>query len=181
MTGVKMKGGEKLKALLQDIAQKVDHVPTLRVGFLENATYPNGMPVAAVAAIQEFGAPRAGIPPRPFFRNMIADKEAEWPKAIGQLIKDNNYDIDRAFDLAGFAIEGQLRQSIIDTNEPPLSPVTLMIRKMKTEGATITKSSLAIARARLASGESVSGVPTKPLVETGHMLNSVDHQVVKKA
>jgi len=170
-------GGDKLKAALEAIARKVDKPATLRVGFLEKATYPDGKPVAMIAAIQEYGAPRAGIPPRPFFRTMIAQKSGEWPKAIADLLEANDYDIEKVLQIAGAAIAGQLRQSIIDTNEPPLSQVTLMIRKMKSEGAVITKASLAIARARLASGESVGGVPTKPLVETGHLLNSVDFEV----
>ena len=73
-------GGQKLDAALREMASKVAVPATLRVGFLENAKYPDGTPVAMVAAIQDYGAPGAGIPPRPFFRNMIADKQREWPK-----------------------------------------------------------------------------------------------------
>jgi hypothetical protein len=174
---IDIKGGEKLAAALGEIAQKLGKSATLRVGFLENATYPDGTPVAMVAAIQEFGAPRAGIPPRPFFRTMVANKSPEWGKAIGDLLPAADYDADKVLNQAGAAIAGQLRQSIVDTNTPPLSPVTLMLRKMKSEGMTITKSSLRIARARLASGESVGGVSTKPLVETGHLLQSVDYEI----
>jgi hypothetical protein len=101
-----------------------------------------------IAAIQEFGAPKAGIPPRPFFRNMIADKQGEWPSAIAGLLKDNDYDAARALDIAGFAIAGQLKQSIIDTNAPPLSPVTIAKKGF-----------------------------SKPLIDTAHMINSIDHEV----
>lgn len=177
-----IKGGDKLRAYLQSMKSKlVDKGNlTLRVGFLSKATYPDGKPVAMIAAIQEYGAPRAGIPPRPFFRNMIAAHENEWPKGFATQLKETNYDIEATFERAGQAIAGQLRQSIVDTNDPPLSQITLMIRKMKSEGATITKASLAVAAKRLAAGESVSGISTKPLVETGHLLNSVDHEVVSK-
>ncbi len=101
-----------------------------------------------IAAIQNYGAPRAGIPARPFFSNMIRDKKAEWPKGIAIQLRANGYDVPRTLDRVGHAIAGQLRESIIKTNSPPLAPSTIR-RK----------------------GHS------KPLVDTGHMLNSVDHEV----
>lgn len=146
---VSFTGGDKFAAELRRIAESVGRGGVLSVGFLENATYPKtGMPVATIAAIQDFGAPAANIPPRPFFRNMIANKQGEWPSAIADLLRDNGMNVQQALDLAGFAIAGQLRQSIIDTNEPPLSPYT------------IRKKGFA-----------------KPLIETSHMINSVDHEV----
>jgi hypothetical protein len=144
----RMRGGERLEAALRDLAERIGVPATLRVGFLSNSTYPDGTPVAMVAAIQDFGAPRAGIPPRPFFRNMIKDKSPEWPKAIAGLLKDNGYDAEAALKLAGAAIAGQLRQSIRDTNSPPLAPATI-----RRKGSS------------------------KALIDSGHMLNSVDYEV----
>lgn len=145
-----MRGGENVRRYLEHVADRVSRPATLRVGFLENATYPDGKPVAMIAAIQEFGAPRANIPARPFFRNMIAKKSKEWPSAVAGLLAANDFDLEGALDQAGFAIAGQLRQSIQQTNAPPLAQSTID-RK----------------------GHS------KPLVDTGHMLNSVDHEVVR--
>ena len=144
-----LRGGRELQRKLRDLAQQVAIPAKLRVGFLANAKYPDGKPVAMIAAIQDFGAPGVGIPPRPFFRNMIAAKQREWPKAIAGLLRANDMDAAKALDFAGAAIAGQLRQSIIDTNAPPLKPAT-------------------IARKGFA----------KPLVDTGHMLNSIDHEIV---
>jgi hypothetical protein len=143
-----VQGGRKLERALQDLARKVSNGGTLRVGFLEGATYPDGKSVAMIASIQEYGAPAAGIPPRPFFRRMIAAKSGEWSAAIKQLLIDNDYDVRKALELAGIAIEGQLRQSIIDLVDPPLKPATI---------------------ARKGSA--------KPLIDTGHMLRSVDHEL----
>lgn len=50
-----MTGGDKLEAKLREIAEKAGRANTVRVGFLEGATYPDGMPVAYVAAINEYG------------------------------------------------------------------------------------------------------------------------------
>lgn len=141
-------GGEKLEAALNAIAKRLKRGAVVKVGFLEKATYPDGTRVALVAAIQDFGAPSVGIPPRPFFRNMVADKKDEWPAAVEGLLKKTDYDVDQTLALMGEGIAGQLRQSIVDTNDPPLKPATI---------------------ARKGSA--------KPLVDTGNMLNSVDYEV----
>lgn len=143
-----IRGGDKLERALIEMARKVAVPATLRVGFLENAKYPDGTPVAMIAAIQNYGAPKVGIPPRPFFSNMVAEKSPEWPAAIAALLKANDLDAVKTLDQTGAAIEGQLRQSIVDTNEPPLAQST--IRRKGHD---------------------------KPLVATGHLLNSVDHEV----
>lgn len=148
MAEATLKGGDGVRRYLENISNQLGNRATLRVGFLEGATYPDGKPVAMIAAIQEFGAPAVGIPPRPFFRNMIATKQDEWGPALAGILQSNGYDLVAAFNQAGFAIAGQLRQSIVDTNEPALAPST-------------------IARKGHA----------KPLVDTGHMLNSIDHEV----
>jgi hypothetical protein len=147
-----LRGGDRFEKALAQISAMLRTSPTVaRVGFLENAKYPDGTPVAAIALIQDMGAPGAGIPPRPFFRNMIADKQGEWPAAIAGLLRANDYDAQRALGIAGAAIAGQLRQSIIDTNSPALAQ------------STIDRKGFA-----------------KPLVDTGHMLQSVDFEVVAK-
>ena len=79
---------------------------------------------------------------------LVAAKKGEWPGAIERLIVENNYDAAKTLGQIGEAIAGQLRQSIIDTNEPPLKPATI---------------------ARKGS--------SKPLVDTGVMLNSVSFEV----
>lgn len=171
-------GGDGLAQHLAKITAKLSNAKDVKVGFLRGATYPDGTSVAMVAAIQEYGAPKAGIPPRPYFRTMIKQKSKEWPKAIAGLLKDNDYDANLTLEQTGAAVAGQLRQSIADLYAPPLSPVTLMLRKMfGNDHSAITGRAVGEARARVAAGESTAGVSTKPLVWTGHMLQSVDHEV----
>lgn len=174
-----LKGGERLAAKLDELAQNLKSGGALKVGFLSGATYPDGTPVAMVAAIQEFGAPRASIPPRPFFRNMIAAKSTEWPAAIAGLLVGNGYDAHAALSTAGEAIAGQLRESIIQTDAPPLSPVTLMLRKMRADDPDLVVSGKTVGEAarRVAAGEAYGGVSTKPLVDSGHLLQSIDFEV----
>ena len=172
-------GGDKLQAALDKIAANASKAATLSVGFLADSTYPDGTSTAMVAAVQEFGAPKVGIPPRPFFRNMVAAKSKEWPKAVGELLKDNDFDAEKTLGQTGEAIKGQLQDSIINTNEPPLSPVTVMLRGMKSndQSLVVNKTVVEEARARVAAGLTNYGASTKVLDETGHMLNNVDFTV----
>lgn len=149
--GAKMaaiKGGDKLEAALAELAEKVSRPGTLKVGFFENATYPDGTSVAMVAAINEYGAPSRGQPPRPFFRNMIAEKSPTWPDAIANLLKTNNYDATKTLELVGEGIKGQLVQSINELVSPPLAESTIRRKGFD-----------------------------KPLIDTSVMINSVGYKV----
>lgn len=106
-------------------------------------------PVALIAAIQEYGAPARNIPPRPFFRGMIAAKSGEWPEAVATTLKAADYDAAKALAQVGAAIAGQLQQAIISYSAgPPL------------KDATIRKKGFAT-----------------PLIDTGVMLQSVKSTV----
>jgi hypothetical protein len=189
------KGGQKLMAYLSKLERNLTSAgdnPEVRVGFLENAKYPDGKSVAAIAAQNEFGgviqreagevtvyrkvaasgthflrngrfvkrkdanfssththgAYEIRIPPRPFFRNMIKKHGPEWGGDIAKLLVPNEFNAAKVLGLMGQRIVGQLRQSIVDTNEPPNAPSTIARKGFN-----------------------------KPLVDTGHMLNSADFEV----
>lgn len=142
----KIKGG--VEQFLDDLTKKLTGSQSLRVGFLEGATYPDGTSVPMVAAINEFGAPSRGQPPRPFFRRMIAAKSPEWPKATAILMKKTNYDVDKTLNLMGEGIKGQLVQSINDLVSPPLAQSTIDAKGF-----------------------------SKPLIDTSVMINSVGYEV----
>lgn len=150
-----IRGGEKLERAMAELARKVSKPASLRVGFLENARYADGTPVAMIAAINEYGAPSRNQPPRPFFRRMIDAKQGEWPEALATLLVQTDYDAAKALDVAGAAIAGQLRESITTLVDPPLAP------------STIRKKGFA---------KPLIGGVTKNS-QGGHMLKSVDHEV----
>lgn len=189
--GVGFKGGEKLEAKLREIAEKAGQANTVRVGFLENATYPNGLPVAQVAATNEYGgtatvpahdvtinrkikadgefaqngrfvkADKANystvhhvdeytvtIPARPFFRGMIGAHKGEWGTDLGKIIKDADYDSGVALGRLGSLVRDQLQESIREFSDPANAK------------STIAKKGF-----------------DKPLVDSSHMMNSVDFEV----
>lgn len=174
---VEIKGGDKLKAALKKIEAQAKKGAMLKVGFLPDKTYPDGKPVAMIAAIQEFGAPKVRIPPRPYFRKMVAAKKGSWPADIGKLLLLNDYDGAKTLNLMGQRIKEDLQQSIIDTVAPPLSAVTVMLRGMRSKGVVINKRALFEAIRRVKAGKTNYGASTKPLVDTATMLSAVDFNV----
>lgn len=148
MAEIGFKGGEALQAKLQELAAKLGRADQVRVGFLEGATYPDGTSVALVAATDEFGSPAHGQPPRPYFRNMIAEKGPTWGGAVAALMKSEDYDAAVVLGKIGEGIKGQLQQSIVDLTSPPLAPSTIARKGFD-----------------------------KPLIDKSVMLNSVDYEV----
>lgn len=124
-------GGAKLEAHLRQSIRNLKRAQKVEVGFFENATYPDGTPVAMVAAINEWGASGAGrghkvkIPPRPFFRTMIKDGEAHWGPDLGKILKSAEYDAAVALARMGESMKGELQTSIRDWSEPPNAPATI--------------------------------------------------------
>lgn len=139
----------KLDTVRRSLATLVDKVggqTELQVGFFENATYPDGTPVAAVAAYNEFGT--ATIPPRPFMRNTIAHNQPRWGELLGATLKATGYSARNALDMAGEKMASQMQIEIKNMETPPNAPRTIERKGFD-----------------------------KPLIDTGHMLNSVSHEV----
>lgn len=188
---VTFSGGSKLEEKLREIAEKAGKANTVRVGFLENSTYPNGLPVAYIAAVNEYGgtaqvpehdvavnrkvnsngefakggrfvkaaesnfqtvhhvdAYTVTIPARPYFRGMVQQNRGEWGPALGKIIPAANYDSSVALERLGLMVKDQLQESIREFSNPPNAKST--VRKKGFD---------------------------KPLVDSSHMLNSVDFEV----
>lgn len=140
-----------LEKALGEIAGKIKKGGTLRVGFLEGATAPDGQSIPLRAALNEFGhqMPNGGVvPPRPFFRNMIAQYSGGWADGMAYQLKATNYNVELTLQRSGEAIKGQLQRSILDLWEPALSPVTIAKKGFE-----------------------------KPLIEHGDMINAVGWEV----
>ncbi|WP_277963896.1 hypothetical protein [Pseudomonas sp. RIT-To-2] len=185
-----MAGGEALQKYLEGIAESLTKSSGLKVGFLEGSTYPDGTSVPMVAAVNEFGgtidipervqtvyfrmnertgdvghrfvraqrsnfaqevvipAHKITIPSRPFFRETIGDFSPEWGDDLAKLLVKNRYDVQASLESMGMIIKKQLQDRIVDLDNPRNAASTL----------------------RQKAGNN-------PLVDTGHMLNSVDYEV----
>jgi len=146
-----VKGGRQLARHLIELAKKLDSGEVLRAGFLEGAiAEPDGAPVALVAAANEFGRPEKNQPPRPFFRQAIAENGKRWANGLGKQIK-RGASLEDALSVTGAFVKSDIQDSISSLMSPPLSPNTR--KKSAKQGFD------------------------KPLVDSGHMLGSVDYEV----
>lgn len=89
-------------------------------------------------------------PPRPFFRGMISEESGTWPEKMAKLAKATKYDGEKVLGMMGEDIQGALKESINKFDSPALAESTIK-------------------------GKGFS----KPLIDTGHMINSITHKVEK--
>lgn len=142
---------DKVMEALDDIANSLSD-KQLKVGFIDGATYPDGTPVAMVAATNEYGNPANNQPPRPFFRNAIYDHETEWSEDIARGL-GKGLELEHVLSVVGEKITGDIVQSISTLMDPPLSAATIASRKSK------------------------GNESTKPLVDTKVMIRDVHYEV----
>lgn len=167
-------GGDKIAQVLSALGDRLGKATEVRVGLLEGATYPDGTPVALVAALNNFGAPEAGIPARPFFTNMVADKSPNWSDQFAAVLEASDNDTGKALALMGEGMAGQLREAVVDGAGPANSPVTDLLKQRFPMGGQ-DFGDVMQARHDVANGETAPA--GKRLVWTGHMLNSIDKEV----
>lgn len=161
------KAFETIRAQLSQLEGK-----EARIGWFSSAKYENGTPVAYIAAIQEQGSGK--IPPRSFFRTTVMEKKQEWIATVERLARmviANKMTGRAMMEAIAMQIEGDVQKKIASITTPPLSPLTLAARKYRQMGKTVTGKTLGELSRKLKDGTiDVSGVSTKPLNDTGHMI-----------
>jgi hypothetical protein len=175
MGAFEVKGGDKAKAALKRIADAVGKGAVAKVGFFQGNSYPDGTPVPLVAALNEYGGKNR--PARPFMRQTIDARADTWADNIGIALKKFDYDAKAAMTAVGQGAREDIKDTIIQFSSPPLSPVTVMLRGMRSKGVKITGKTVGEAAARVAAGKTNYGASTKPLDDTGEMLGHVGLEV----
>lgn len=154
------KDAETLKTILKNLDGKVG-----KVGWFPSAKYEDGTPVAYVAAIQEFGSPANNIPPRSFMRTTIAEKEQGWAQIAeneAKKIVNGKQTTENAVTILVLKAAGDVRKKISTIYTPKLKESTIEARKRKRADKKTT------------------GSLTKPLVDTGYLLGTLDTSVENK-
>lgn len=137
-----------------------------QVGWFETAKYPDGTPVAYVAAIHEFGHAAGGILPRPFFRPTIAAQTGEWSRQFGRAataVANGKIEPGPAMTQLSALAAGDVAKTISTLTTPALKEATVNARRRKRADKKTT------------------GGLTKPLVDTGIMLGTLTYKVEAKA
>jgi len=160
--------GARLKALAEGLEKR-----EVAVGWLESAKYPDGTPVAYVAAIQEYG--HAPIPARPFMRPTVTNQSQTWG-AIATKIAKTATSADQLLEVIGAKMAGDMRKAIAEVTDPPLSHLTLLARKHRQTTGNKVSGGRELGEIAKADGD-VSGVSTKPLVDTNVMFATLTHIV----
>lgn len=149
--------GRQLEIALKNLEGKVG-----KVGWFEKSKYENGTPVAYVATIQEYGYSPRNIPPRPFMRPTIVEKQNEW-RAIAEsgarAVLKNTKTVADVMEGIGLKAAGDIRKKISAIFAPPLSPKTIE------------------ARLRRRADKKTMGLLTKPLIDTGIMFGTLTNTV----
>lgn len=110
--------------------------------------YPDGTSVIMVGTVHEFGSPSRNIPQRSFLRSTMIENSREYKELIAKLAKrisKGELTMDRALNLLGIKVQGDVQQKIHDIKTPPLK---------YREG--------------------------NPLIDTGHLRQSITYVVRKK-
>lgn len=150
-------GAERLKVALEGLEDKQG-----KVGWFETAKYPDGTPVAYVAAIQEFGYPRGNIPSRPFMRPTIDRERDNWrvlAESGARAIIAGNQTSQGVLEAIGLKAAGDIAKTISQVHAPPLLAATVK------------------ARMRRRADKKTVGNLTKPLVDTGLMISTITSTV----
>ena len=149
---------DKIKATLERAPEEFKDL-VAQVGFPSGKNYPDGKPIAEVAAQNEFGAPAKRIPARPFMQPTIQEQKDNWSKQIAGGVKQVVLGKMTAFDVlfaVGDLAANDMKAKIADIYSPALSPYTIAKRLEKGNSST------------------------KPLIDTSLMLSYLQHGVAKE-
>lgn len=152
---------KRLQRALSGKAKKVVHV-----GFPEGGPdKENGISVAGVAAVHEFGG--GNVPERPFMRTGLkkgAQQQVALNKRTLKAVVNGAYTVTQALDALGELGVTQVKREILGGEFVPLDPKTIAARKRKFSKGYARK----IAK---------KGNSDKPLMDTGQMFQSVTHEI----
>lgn len=117
-----------------EVDVKYFHTPKVEddgvnVGWFEDQTYEDGLPIAKVARWNEFGT-KAGIPQRPFMRRTMMKHEKEWIETLKTIVqreidKDKNINIDKALKKFGEIVKGDIQETILKGGFVKNAPATV--------------------------------------------------------
>lgn len=127
--GVNVTGGERLKAFMENAKQAATRGErTLDIGFIRS-TYPDGTPIAAVMAWNEFGTRRKDgsvhVPERPTIRPAVDVMREDFPRMIERYAHGKGHITDAALNLLGQHGANLIAEQITELDEPANAPATI--------------------------------------------------------
>lgn len=190
-----MTGGDKLEAYLKNIASNLaatEGNPSVSIGFLEDAFYPDGQSVAYIASIQEFGATIQREPQEAATIYRKIDKNGNFLRD-GKFVKKRESNFASSHYVGAYTITIPPRpffRNMIKANAPTWGDAIAKLLKSTDYKARKTLNSMgALIKGQLQQSINDLTSPanakstiakkgaSKPLIDTGYMWNSVDYRV----
>jgi hypothetical protein len=156
----------------------------LQVGWFDGVNYEDGIPVAGVAAANEFGTKK--VPARPFMRPAVSDNQSKWADVYAKMARQwigGSGGYAGVLTTVGLVAEADIRNAIVTGDHLALSPVTLALRRLRNDNVPIGVDTVRKVAAAIAAGETGSGQLGQPsdnrdpLRETGYMIATLTHNV----
>ena len=149
-------GAEQIHMQLEKLAIDLKNTTSVLVGVHRSAgMYDEGLHTAYIAAIHEFGDDDHNIPERSFLRAGINASKKDIIKLYAKqlpLVVQGRIALKSIQHFVGELVVGNITQRIADGIPPPLKPET--VRRKKS---------------------------SKPLIDTGHLRQSITYEVVSEA
>ena len=139
---------------LRELAEQLKINPEIQLGVLsDQASGLDGLTMAELAAIHEFGAPRANVPERSFLRATADEKQREWltllERALTQAVR-GRLDVETALQIIAQRAVADVQAKIRSNIPPELAPETV-----RRKGSTVA------------------------LIDSGRLLQSISASVVR--
>ncbi len=109
-----------------------------KAGWLGGKNYPDGTPVAMIAAQNEFGNPAKNIPPRPTVRPAVTENQKNWEALAAQganRILAGKAIARDVMEAIGQAAENAIVRNYAAITTPALKPATLAARRRRGNGS----------------------------------------------
>lgn len=116
----------------------------VRVGYFPGATHLSRkentgevvgeVPTAYIASIHEYGAPKANIPPRSFFRTSATEQRQKWADFMAKLLDSSvkgKIGFSKGLETIGLVVSKDIAHKIDEITEPALKERTLAARQAR--------------------------------------------------
>ena len=144
---------ERLEQLIKELETKA-----VKVGYFEHSTYTDGTPIAYVAAIQELGYVKGGIPARPTLHPAMEAGTPNYKNGVARAFRNAmaGADLVTGLNAIGEVAAGDVKQAISSLTTPALKQSTVDARRRRHHAGKASD---------------------KPLVDSGQMLQAVTYSV----
>ena len=126
---VSLIGRQQVEQAIKDLARRLEQEQRVLVGVPEGAgTYEDGLTIATVAAVNNFGSADGRIPARPFLAPAV-EKGAPQYRRLAEVmlprVLSGQMEMRMLLEQMGQLAEGHVKQEITDLDSPPNAPSTI--------------------------------------------------------